>query len=610
MADIFISYSRKDSEQALALVERLRAGGLDVWIDQHGIEASTSWSKEIANALKECHTMLILLSPTAVASANVAKELSVAAQLKKRIVPVQIERVQLEGEFLYHLSGLQRAQYSDFDSILRAITKTPNTLPSTISKDGKALGEGLRNRRKYFIGIGFAFLALLVGTYFFFFSKKTAVANAGLKSLLVLPFESLSADKENDYFADGMTATLIDMLVPIPELRVTSRSASMEFKSSKQDIKSIASLVGCRYVVGGTVQRQGDHLMIHAQMTDVETGSVLFSKSFPGNISDLMKLQQQIARNIVVEMQLVLGGEEFASFRNGRSSNPEAWNLCMKADYEENHGRIDSSISLYLRGADYDPQCAYSYLQVAREYGNKYNADTSQIRNLILADSFLTIGKRLDTAQQYSHYVASWIATCHRDFDRAITEASIFITKEPSREGGYFLLGLAYTESKQHALAADNFIEDLKRDPSATYDRIMLLIQLWAAKDTLRLREYSVESLPIFEAWLARHPEDKDVRNNSIPLALVWAGRGDEACKRMEALLASPGVDSQYVLNTAAINALSGKTERAMDIMRGKVVKSGVKSVDFERPFFDNIRSLPEFKTWVKQKEALTKKHV
>jgi hypothetical protein len=77
----------------------------------------------------------------------------------------------------------------------------------------------------------------------------------------------------------------------------------------------------------------------------------------------------------------------------------------------------------------------------------------------------------------------------------------------------------------------------------------------------------------------------------------------------MEELLKTPNVDSQYVLNTAAINALSGKRERAMEIMRGKVARSGVQSVDFERPFFDNIRNYPEFKAWVKQKEALTKKH-
>jgi hypothetical protein len=74
MADMFISYSRSDSAMALGLAEQLRANGMDVWIDQHGIERATSWSKEIETALQACTFMLLLLPPTAVASVNVAKE--------------------------------------------------------------------------------------------------------------------------------------------------------------------------------------------------------------------------------------------------------------------------------------------------------------------------------------------------------------------------------------------------------------------------------------------------------------------------------------------------------------------------------------------------------
>jgi hypothetical protein len=77
----------------------------------------------------------------------------------------------------------------------------------------------------------------------------------------------------------------------------------------------------------------------------------------------------------------------------------------------------------------------------------------------------------------------------------------------------------------------------------------------------------------------------------------------------MEQLIKTPGVDSQYFLNTAAISALSGKLDRAMELMRQEVSRLGIKKVDFDRPFFDNIRNFPEFQAWVKQKEALTKKN-
>jgi TolB-like protein/Tfp pilus assembly protein PilF len=612
MADIFISYSRKDSVQALSLVERLRANGLDVWIDQHGIEASTSWSKEIANALKECHTMVLLLSPMAVASANVAKELSVAAQLKKRIVPIQIEPVELEGEFLYHLSGLHRAKYSDFDSILRAITKsnTGSGIESRIIAPGLQPQIPIRkNQKKYFIGF-VALLAITIGTYFLFFAKKTVSANTEIKTIAVLPFESLSAEKENDFFADGMTGTLIDMLMSVSELHVIDRRTSMEYKSTKLDIKSLGAALESRYLVGGTVQRQGDQIMISAQMTDAGTGTVLFSKSFSGKTADLLELQKQIAESIIVELQLAFNPDNSITFSSeSRSSNPQAHELCMKADYAEGQGELDTAIAYFIQAAKHDSAFAFPYLMVARLYGNLAMSPHSLPRYIILADSFLAIGKRLDTAQRYYHHMASWIASVKGDYDIAISEATAHIKKQPRKPEGYNALGLVYLITKQYRLAAQNFIEELKRDPSSNQSRFYLMVSFWLAHDTVQLNQCSTQAIPIFEASLVRRPDDKDVRNNSIPLALVWSGRGDEACKRMEQLLKTKGVDSQYFLNTAAINALSGKLDRAMELMRQEVARLGVQKVDFDRGFFDNIRNYPEFKAWIKQKEALAKKN-
>ena len=612
MADIFISYSRKDSELALSLVKRLRTSGLDVWIDQHGIEAATSWSKEIANALKECHTFVLLISPMAVASGNVAKELSVAAQLKKRIIPVQIERVELEGEFLYHLSGLQRAQYSDFDSILRVLTNlnTGSEIKDRVlGPDFQAQTPGPQNRRKFFIGSAIALLALTMCAYFLFFTKKSPGTSSEVKRLAVLPFESLSADKENEYFADGMTGTLIDMLIPIPELRVIDRKTSMEFKSTKQDMKTVGESIGARYLVAGTIQRQSNLIMINAEMTDGETGKVLFSKSFQGKTTDFLELQKLIARSIVVELQLAFNPDGIPMPPDAKTSNPEAYNLCMKADFAEGQNEIDSSISYYLQATKLDTLYAFPYLSIAREYGNKYINYGREKTVLNLMDSFFTIGKSLDTAQQYSYFVGSWIATVHDDFDRAVKEATIYLAKRPGDAKGYRVLGLAYAQSGRHSLASDNFIEDLKRNPMDKDDMFLLLITLWFARDTVRLKEYATQAIPLFEASLLRHPDDPSLSNNSMPLALVFAGRGDEACKRMDDLLKTPNINPNYILNAAAINSLSRKPAHAMELMENYIAKQGILKVDFDRPFFDNIRSLPEFQALVKEKETKAKKN-
>jgi len=95
MADIFISYSRRDSEQALSLAEQLRAAGMTIWIDQHGIEADTSWSKEIVSAIKSCKAFCLLLSDASIASMNVVKETSLASELKRVLIRIEPHQVEL-----------------------------------------------------------------------------------------------------------------------------------------------------------------------------------------------------------------------------------------------------------------------------------------------------------------------------------------------------------------------------------------------------------------------------------------------------------------------------------------------------------------------------------
>jgi TolB-like protein/Tfp pilus assembly protein PilF len=621
MADIFISYSRRDSEQALSLAERLRASGMTVWIDQHGIEVATSWSKEIVDAIESSKVFVILLSRSSLASANVVKELSIASEAGRSVVPVDLEAVTIPSEFKYQLAGLQRAQYTDFDSILRALSRLGISGTGDVPErkfpqaSPQALLPPARTNKKYAIGAALLLIALAIGGYFLFFSSKQDDTSSNIKTLAVLPFESLSADKNDEFFADGMTSTLIDMFLSIPELRVIDRRTSMEFKASTLDVKSLGTALGARYLVSGTVQRQGDRIMINAQVDDAESGTVVFSKSFSGKTDDLLDLQKQIAEAIVVELQLAFNPDNSFTFTSvTRSANPQAHEFCMKADYAEEHGMPDTAIAYYQQAAKYDSAMAFPYLSVARLYGNiavdpmRAN-DSLAPRYIPLADSFLVIGTRLDTAQTYSLHVASWIASVKGDFNLAIAKATAYVKKEPRRSEGYNLLGLAYARTNQFALAAQNFTEEVKRDPASNHSRFLLMISLWFARDTLRLTQCATQAIPIFEASLARRPDDKNVRNNSIPLALVWSGRGEEACKRMEQLLKTKGVDSQYFLNTAAISALSGKLDRAMELMRQEVARLGVKNIDFERGFFDNIRNFPEFQAWVKQKEALSKKN-
>src|SRR5579883_2298183 len=123
MADIFISYSRHDSEHALQLAERLRASGADVWMDSLALAAAETWSAEIVNAINSARLFFILLSPSSVASHNVNKELSLASEKRKTIVPIVIEKCPLSESMEYALAGVQRVSITNEEALERTFAK-------------------------------------------------------------------------------------------------------------------------------------------------------------------------------------------------------------------------------------------------------------------------------------------------------------------------------------------------------------------------------------------------------------------------------------------------------------------------------------------------------
>mgnify|MGYP001204415781 CR=1 FL=1 len=127
--EVFISYAAKDRERVLGLVKRLRSAGVTVWIDQAGIDVATMWSQEIVNAIRDCKVMLLSISPHSTESENVVKELALASERKKPIIPVYLEPADIPGTMEYQLAGIQRVEYflenedAAFNAMVRSLVK-------------------------------------------------------------------------------------------------------------------------------------------------------------------------------------------------------------------------------------------------------------------------------------------------------------------------------------------------------------------------------------------------------------------------------------------------------------------------------------------------------
>src|SRR5579872_1532380 len=210
MADIFISYSSKDKEKADQLSELLASAGLSVWIDQAGIDVATSWSKEIVQAINGCKAFIVLLSPNSIILKNVVREVSLAFEKNKKILPLDLEPVVLSEDLEYHLAGIQRAPMTNIDAIIRTLGKLG--LEATQAPTLKIVKE-----------------------------------TDSRKSLMILPFEDLSPTGDNGWFADGIASELITALSHVAALRVSDQQATKDYKRYQGSLPHYASTMGIRY---------------------------------------------------------------------------------------------------------------------------------------------------------------------------------------------------------------------------------------------------------------------------------------------------------------------------------------------------------------------------
>ncbi|MCF7764156.1 MAG: TIR domain-containing protein [Verrucomicrobia bacterium] len=147
---VFISYSSKDQERVFGLTDRLRSAGISVWVDQSGIGAATLWSKEIASAIKGCKVLVLMVTPNSVTSRNVTREVSLASEQNKPILPVLLESTQIPEELEYHLAGIQHLDVAGL-SPAESVQEILPTLQRLLGSEGvevAAAGHSVRRTRR------------------------------------------------------------------------------------------------------------------------------------------------------------------------------------------------------------------------------------------------------------------------------------------------------------------------------------------------------------------------------------------------------------------------------------------------------------------------------
>ena len=164
--------------------------------------------------------------------------------------------------------------------------------------------------------------------------RSISQPKAGKKSIVVLPFENMSADADNEYFSDGLTDELITDLSQIRSLRVISQNSSMQLKGSEKDLKTVASDLNVRYVLAGTVRKAANAVRVTVRLIDPVEDEQLWAEKYSGKLEDIFEIQEQISRKIVDALKMRLSPQEDRKLRERPIDNIEAVECYHRAQRE------------------------------------------------------------------------------------------------------------------------------------------------------------------------------------------------------------------------------------------------------------------------------------
>jgi TolB-like protein/Tfp pilus assembly protein PilF len=219
----------------------------------------------------------------------------------------------------------------------------------------------------------------------FFVGRYTALREAGTlglaeKSIAVLPFENLSRDPDNAYFADGVQDEILTNLVRIADLKVIARTSAMQYKSGlARDLRKIGHELGVANVLEGSVQRSGNRVRVNAQLVDAGTHRELWGQTYDRDLADVFAIQSEIAMTIASQLRAKLTGREEQVLAVKPTNNPEAYDAYLRGVASEARSYSSSlpsasseAAGFYERAVQVDPKFALAWARLSRVDANLY----------------------------------------------------------------------------------------------------------------------------------------------------------------------------------------------------------------------------------------------
>jgi TolB-like protein len=346
MEAVFLSYASQDAEAAQRICAALRSAGVEVWFDQSELRGGDAWDRRIRDQIRHCALFIPVISGHTQARLEgyFRREWKLAVERTRDLadeiaflLPVVIDDTPERGasvpegfhevqwtrlaggaasqEFVEHVSRLLTNPRDRPKPGVQAFQPRP---APALSQPAVEAESGSHWRMWLLLAVvAVAVIVGYIGIALYVSHKGTPPSVASLapanaeKSIAVLPFADLSEKHDQEYFADGMAEEIINLLTKVPELKVIGRTSSFQFKGKTEDLRTIGTMLGAAYVVEGSVRRSDNHVRVTAQLIDTRDGTHRWAETYDRDVSDVLKVQEEIALGLVRALQVEVASAVF-----------------------------------------------------------------------------------------------------------------------------------------------------------------------------------------------------------------------------------------------------------------------------------------------------------
>ncbi len=403
--------------------------------------------------------------------------------------------------------------------------------------------------------------------------RASPAVNDERKSIAVLPFVNLSGDVENEYFSDGISEEILNLMVKLPRLRVASRTSSFMFKGKEVSIPTVAEELGVDTVLEGSVRRAGDRVRNTAQLIDSSTDSHLWSETYDREMKDVFAIQDDIAQSITDALKMALSPKERRAIQNVATADARAYDFYLRGRnymYTMTRRDYEYAIGMFQQAIDLDAKYALAYAGLADAFSHMFRYADGSRENAEKAKEASEKAIALDpdssearASRGLSMFINEEYAEAEREFEKAIE-------LNPNLFEAYYYFGLAHSSQGEFEKAADMYLKAMEVNP-ADYQSPIFLAQAYAS---LGRRHEEMKSrlaaLDLIQRHLEMNPHDTRALYVGAN-TLCNVGEMERGLELAERALGQDENEPVVLYNVACFYAMQGDIDRSLELLASAV---------------------------------------